>query len=132
MESLEGVRILLVEDDDDIREVIHMALAACGAIMVSVSGSADALLAIETQQPDVVVSDISMPGESGHVFMKKVRALPRTRGGRIPAVAMTALDSREARLESSYSGFHYHLAKPVDPEKLAGIVAGLARLTRRG
>lgn len=131
MSSLAGIRILLVEDDDDIREAMHIALASRGAVMVSVSGSAEALAAIETEQPDVVVSDIAMPGESGHAFMKKVRALPRTRGGRIPAVAVTAFDSREARLESSYSGFHYHLAKPVDPDKLVDIVAGLARLTRR-
>jgi CheY-like chemotaxis protein len=129
--SLAGIRVLLVEDDDDIRDAMHLALAARGAAMVSVAGPDAALQAIEAETPDVVVSDIAMPGGSGHAFLRKVRALPRTRGGRIPAIAVTAFDSREARLESSYSGFHYHLAKPVDPEKLVDIVAGLARLTRR-
>ena len=132
MSSLAGIRVLLVEDDDDIRDAMHLALAARGAVMVSVAGPDAALRAIEAEQPDVVVSDIAMPGGSGHAFLRQVRALPRTRGGRIPAIAVTAFDSRESRLESSYSGFHYHLAKPVDPDKLVDIVAGLARLTRRG
>jgi CheY-like chemotaxis protein len=62
--------------------------------------------------------------------MRKVRSLPLTRGGRIPAIALTALDSREARVASRDAGFHYHLTKPVDARKLVEIVADLVRLTR--
>lgn len=127
--SLEGVRILLVEDDDDNREVMRIALEARGAVLTAVDGTRAAVAAIEVQTPDIVISDISMPGEDGHALLRKVRGLPLTRGGRIPAIALTALDSREARVASRDAGFHYHLTKPVDANKLVEIVAGLVRLT---
>ena len=126
---LEGVRILLVEDDDDIRDLIRMTLEASGATTVAVPSASAGLDAFEAQTPDVVLSDISMPGQDGHAFLRRVRQLPLTRGGKVPAVAVTALDSREARVQSRAAGFHYHLTKPVDPAKLVEIVAGLARLT---
>lgn len=128
--SLEGVRILLVEDDEDSRDITRLALEAHGAVLVAVSSAREAVAALESEAPDVVVSDISMPGEDGHALLRKVRGLPLTRGGRIPAIALTALDSREARVASRDAGFHYHLTKPVDANKLVEIVAGLVRLTR--
>lgn len=127
--SLEGVRILLVEDDDDIRDLLRLALESRGAVLTAVDGTPAAVAAIEVQTPDIVISDISMPGEDGHALLRKVRGLPLTRGGRIPAIALTALDSREARVASRDAGFHYHLTKPVDANKLVEIVAGLVRLT---
>jgi CheY-like chemotaxis protein len=127
--SLEGVRILLVEDDDDIRDLLQLALASRGAVLTAVDSTLAGLAAIEVQTPDIVISDITMPGEDGHALLRKVRGLPLTRGGRIPAIALTALDSREARVASRDAGFHYHLTKPVDADKLVEIVAGLVRLT---
>ena len=127
--SLEDVRILLVEDDDDIRDFLRNVLTARGAVLTAVDGTRAAIAALEAETPDIVVSDISMPGEDGHALMRRVRALPLTRGGRIPAIALTALDSREARKASRDAGFHYHLTKPVDADKLVDIVAGLVRLT---
>ena len=127
--SLEGVRILLVEDDDDIRELLRIALESRGAVLTAVDGTRAAIAVLEVQTPDIVISDITMPGEDGHALMRKVRGLPLTRGGRIPAIALTALDSREARVASREAGFHYHLTKPVDANKLVEIVAGLVRLT---
>lgn len=126
---LEGVRILLVEDDDDIRTLLRLALESRGAVLTAVDGTRAAVAAIDVQTPDIVISDITMPGEDGHALMRKVRSLPLTRGGRIPAIALTALDSREARVASRDAGFHYHLTKPVDANKLVEIVAGLVRLT---
>ena len=126
---LEGVRILLVEDDDDIRALLRLALESKGAVLTAVDGTRAAVAAIDVQTPDIVISDISMPGEDGHALMRKVRGLPLTRGGRIPAIALTALDTREARVASRDAGFHYHLTKPVDARKLVDIVAGLVRLT---
>jgi CheY-like chemotaxis protein len=123
------VKILLVEDDEDIRDLLRMALEARGAVMTAVASSAAAFSAIGTSPPDIVISDISMPGEDGHTLLRKVRGMPLSRGGKIPAIALTALDSREARLASRAAGFHYHLTKPVDPAKLVEIVAGLVRLT---
>ena len=131
MKPLEGVRVLLVEDDDDAREVTRAVLENAGAIVESVDGAGAAIEALERTPPQVVVSDIAMPGEDGHTFLRKVRALPRGRGGRIPAVALTASDSRETRLQSREAGFHYHLTKPADPNQLIEIVAGLVRLTAR-
>lgn len=127
--SLEGVRILLVEDDDDIRELLRLALASRGAVLTAVENTRAAVAAIETETPDIVISDITMPGEDGHALLRKVRGLPLTRGGRIPAIALTALDTREARVASRAAGFHYHLTKPVDANKLVAIVADLVRLT---
>ena len=127
--SLEGVRILLVEDDDDIRDMLRLALESQGAVLTAVDGTRAAVAALEVETPDIVISDITMPGEDGHALLRKVRGLPLTRGGRIPAIALTALDSREARVASRDAGFHYHLTKPVDADKLVQIVAGLVRLT---
>jgi CheY-like chemotaxis protein len=129
MKPLQGVRVLLVEDDDDAREITRAVLENAGAIVVSVDGAKPAIESLERDPPQVVVSDLAMPGEDGHAFLRKVRALPRGRGGRIPAVALTASDSREMRLQSREAGFHYHLTKPVNPEQLIEIVAGLVRLT---
>ena len=130
MGPLEGIRILLVEDDDDTREVMQLALEARGARLVCASSAGEALAAMARESPDVVLSDIAMPGVDGHAFLRSLRALPRARGGRVPAVAITADTSREGRVRSRLAGFHYHLAKPCDVEKLTEIVSGLVRLTR--
>ena len=131
MKPLEGVRVLVVEDDDDAREITRAILEHAGAVVSAVNGATPAIEALEKDPPQVVVSDISMPGEDGHTFLRKVRALPRGRGGRIPAVALTANSSRETRLQSREAGFHYHLTKPADPAQLVEIVAALVRLTSR-
>ncbi len=123
------MRILLVEDDDDIRALLRIALESRGAVLTAVDGTRAAITVLESQTPDIVISDITMPGEDGHALMRKVRSLPLTRGGKIPAIALTALDTREARVSSRDAGFHYHLTKPVDARKLVEIVADLVRLT---
>ena len=129
--TLHGIRVLLVEDDDDAREALQLALETFGASVDAVIGAKEALAAIEQSPPDVVVSDIAMPGEDGHAFLRKLRSLSPEHGGRVPAVALTAFTSREARELSRECGFHYHLDKPIDPVKLADVLAGLVRLTRR-
>jgi CheY-like chemotaxis protein len=130
MRPLDGVRIVLAEDDDDSREALRLALEARGATLRCVGDGAAALAAIREQPPDVVISDIAMPGEDGHQFLQKLRALPKDRGGRTPAVALTAFHGKDVRLKSVHSGYHYHLTKPVDAEKLVDILVGLVRLTR--
>lgn len=131
MQPLEGVKVLLVEDDDDTREIVGLALESRGARLRSVSSSQAAIDSVREDPPDVIVSDIAMPGEDGHTFLRRLRALPRHRGGRIPAVALTAYGTRESRVESREAGFHYHLTKPVDTDKLVEILSGLVRITRR-
>jgi CheY-like chemotaxis protein len=131
MKPLEGISIVLAEDDDDAREALRLALEARGASLRCVKDGAAALAAIRERPPDVVISDIAMPGEDGHVFLKKLRALPPRHGGRTPAVALTAFHDRDARLASVHAGYHYHLTKPFDPDKLVEILVGLVRLTSR-
>ena len=131
MKPLEGINIVLAEDDDDVREVLRLALEARGASLRCVNDGNAALAAVRERPPDVVISDIAMPGEDGHAFLKKLRSLPPDRGGRTPAVALTALQGQDVRLKSVYAGFHYHLTKPVDLDKLVDILVGLVRLTAR-
>ena len=132
MKPLDKVRVLVVDDDEDSRELIRVALEMQGAVATCVAGASEGLAEIQRAPPNVVVSDLSMPGEDGHAFLRKVRALPRDCGGRIPAVALTAMTTREARVASREAGFHYHLDKPVDPRKLVHIVESMVRLTQRG
>jgi CheY-like chemotaxis protein len=130
MKTLDKVRVLVVDDDEDSREKIRTALELEGATATCVADAHQALAAIARQRPDVVVSDIGMPGPDGHAFLRQVRALPRRKGGHVPAVALSGHTSRQARMASREAGFHYHLDKPVDPTKLVGIVESLARLTQ--
>ena len=130
MKPLDKVRVLVVDDDEDSRDLIRVTLELQGAVATCVAGAREGLLEIQRSVPNVVVSDLSMPDEDGHAFLRKVRALPRDRGGRIPAVALTAMTTREARVASREAGFHYHLDKPVDPRKLVEILSGVVRLTR--
>jgi CheY-like chemotaxis protein len=131
MTLLTGMNVLLVEDDDDSREALRLALVARGAVVTAASGAKEALAAVQQAVPDVVVSDIAMPDEDGYAFLRKLRSLKPERGGRVPAVALTAFGSREARELSRECGFHYHLEKPINPAKLADVLLGLVRLTRR-
>ena len=132
MKPLEGISIVLAEDDDDAREALRLALEARGASLRCVNDGAAALAAIRERPPDVVISDISMPGEDGHAFLKKLRALPPQRGGRTPAVALTAHGRPEDRLRTLRAGFQIHVTKPAPPHELATVVARLgARLQRR-
>jgi CheY-like chemotaxis protein len=130
MRSLEAVRVLVIEDDDDSREMTRLALEAAGAVVTAAASAAEALSAIEAQLPDVMLSDISMPGQDGRTMLRAIRALLKKKHVRVPAVALTALGSREDREASRDAGFHYHLDKPVDPRKLVEVLSSVVRLTR--
>jgi CheY-like chemotaxis protein len=91
------------------------------------SSASEALEAIATAPPDILISDIGMPGEDGYSLIKKVRALSPQKGGRIPAVALTAYARAEDRIKSLASGFQMHTPKPVEPAELAAIVESLAK-----
>jgi CheY-like chemotaxis protein len=129
--KLRGISVLVVEDDGDTRDTLRMILESQGAAVTSASAASEALVAVKRSPPDAVVSDIGMPHENGHSFLRELRALKPELGGRIPAIALTADSSRESRLESRDSGFHYHLEKPIDPTKLVDLLVDLVRLTRR-
>ena len=128
--SLEGVSVLVVDDDTDARHLIATLLEERGARVRAVGSSDEALAALASEQPDVLVSDIEMPGQDGYSLMRTIRALPPERGGRVPAAALTAYARTEDRMQALLAGFHLHMPKPVQPAELAAVVASLAGRTR--
>ncbi|MET0622667.1 MAG: ATP-binding protein, partial [Pyrinomonadaceae bacterium] len=123
---LEGLHVLVVDDDRDSREVVAAALAREGA-RVTEAGSADeALGAVTRLRPDVLVADIGMPGEDGYSLIARVRALGADSGGSLPAAALTAYAREQDRERALAAGFQTHLAKPVEPQTLTATVARLA------
>ena len=127
--ALDGVRILVVDDEADVRDFAVMTFKECGAEAVSASGLVDALKIIDTWRPDVLVADIGMPDEDGYTLIRRVRSLPAERGGRIPAMALTAYARTEDRVRILASGYQIHVAKPVEPVELITAVASLAGRT---
>jgi two-component system CheB/CheR fusion protein len=123
---LDGVRVLVVDDEADTRELVREVLTRCGAEVVTATDAREGLQALERERFDVLVSDVVMPGQDGHDLIRAVRALPPERGGRIPALALTAYASIEDRDAALAAGFQQHAAKPVEPGDLAAAVAVLA------
>ena len=124
--ALDGVRVLVVDDDADTRELIRMILGRYGAEVTVVATAGAALEALEQAPPDVLVSDIAMPEDDGYDLIRKVRALDAGRGGRTPALALTALARIEDQARAIAAGYQQHAAKPIDPADLAAAVATLA------
>jgi signal transduction histidine kinase/DNA-binding response OmpR family regulator len=116
--SLEGVRVLLVEDGDDAREILKAVLQRAGAKVDAVASVKAATEALTRNVPNVMVSDIGMPDEDGYVLMQHVKEWELTHGGRIPAIALTAYAGEQDRLRAISAGFVMHLTKPVEPEIL--------------
>ncbi len=127
--SLDGITVLAVDDESDARDLIRRVLAECGATVLLASSAAEALDLVNRCRPDMILSDIGMPGEDGYAFIAKVRALPTDKGGRTPAAALTAFARAEDRTRAPRAGYQTHVAKPVDPTELTAVVASLA--TRR-
>ena len=116
-EKLNGIRILLVEDEPDARELIALTLRRSGADVEAVDSAASALHRMQSFIPDVLLSDIGLPEESGYDLIRTVRALP-TDLNKVPAIALTAFAAESDRQMSMSAGFHAHLAKPVEPDRL--------------
>jgi signal transduction histidine kinase/ActR/RegA family two-component response regulator len=125
-DKLDGLRVLVVDDEVDTLELIRVSLGQCGALVTTARSSMEALGLLERVPPDVIISDIGMPGEDGFEFIRKVRELPPERGGRTPAVALTAYARAEDRLRVLRSGFQMHVSKPVELAELLAIVSNVA------
>jgi CheY-like chemotaxis protein len=125
--SLSGVRVLLVEDHPDARELVTTVLEGAGARVTAVGTAAEALGAIERELPDVLVSDLEMPGQDGYELVRQIRARPPQLGGELPAAALTAYADGEHRARALAAGFQAHVAKPVHPDMLLDVVLRLAR-----
>jgi signal transduction histidine kinase/DNA-binding response OmpR family regulator len=127
---LDGLRVLIVDDERETRECLQVALEQYGAAVLAVGSAAEALAALDRQGIDVLVSDLAMPGEDGYSLIRKVRERPGERGATIPAAALSAHVRAEERAHAVLAGFDLHLSKPIDPRALAATVQGLAARSR--
>jgi PAS domain S-box-containing protein/excisionase family DNA binding protein len=130
-QELKGLRVLIVDDEEDARDLVSTVLRQCGAETLQASSVGEALFAIEEERPDVLVCDIGMPGEDGYTLIGRVRALTLERGGGVPAVALTAYAREEDRRRALSAGFQVHVSKPIKPSQLVRVVARLAGRIRQ-
>jgi CheY-like chemotaxis protein len=124
--SLAGIGVLVVEDDDDSRDVLVEVLSRAGASVRAVADARAALTLVAEQIPSVIVCDVGMPDMDGLTFITQLRSLAAERGGRVPAAALTAYTSPEDRLRALQAGYQMHIAKPFEPSEVVAAVAALA------
>jgi signal transduction histidine kinase/ActR/RegA family two-component response regulator len=124
--DLTGIRVLVVEDDDDSRGVVEKVLETRGAIVKTVSSAPEALDILAQERIDMLLSDIEMPGKDGYQLIEELRQRPPQEGGSVPAAALTAYARSEDRVRALSAGFQLHLVKPVQPSELVSVVASLA------
>ena len=124
---IRGVRVLVVDDEEDARTMIARVLEGCEAAVTAAASAAEALACLQTGDFDVLVSDIGMAGEDGYSLVRQVRTLASAQGGAIPAIALTAYARLEDREKAIDAGFQRHMVKPVEPGELIAMIAALAR-----
>ncbi|NOK09182.1 response regulator [Corallococcus exercitus] len=122
---LEGLQVLVVDDEPDALELLTVVLESRGAQVVTASSARDALEKQQAHRPHVIVSDIGMPGEDGYSFIRRLRALPLEQGGQTPAIALTAFARMEDRTRALLAGFQMHVPKPIEPAELIIVLASL-------
>jgi CheY-like chemotaxis protein len=120
---LDGLRILVVDDEADSRELVSAILTRCGSEVKCCDSAAEALMVFVDWKPDLLVSDIGMPNEDGYTLIKKLRKLRLKRAKQIPAVALTAYATKEDKARTLSAGFQIHVAKPIEPESLVTSIA---------
>ena len=121
---VDAVKVLVVEDDDDSRDLLSNFLIAYGLSVLATASASEGFCALTTFRPDVIVSDIHMPGEDGLSFIRRVRGLDAALGGATPAIALTGGSMRE---EIRDAGFHLHMVKPFKRAQLYNAICDLAR-----
>jgi len=126
--TLDGVKVLVVDDELDARELIQCVLEGCKAEVITAASVQEALEALSRCKPHVLISDIGMPQEDGYQLIRKVRKRHSSQGGLIPAVALTAYARAEDRKRVLLSGYQMHVAKPIEPDELVAVVASLTSL----
>jgi PAS domain S-box-containing protein len=131
LRDLSGASVLVVDDDRDARELIARILTDCHAKVRIAASAREAFAALQLEMPDLLISDLGMPEVDGLELLSWVRALPRDRGGLLPAVALTAFARSEDRLRALEAGFSSHISKPVEPNELIDAVGSLIRPAAR-
>ncbi|MBD2102420.1 CHASE4 domain-containing protein [Leptolyngbya sp. FACHB-261] len=122
-----GLRVLVVDDETDARELLTFVLEEAGAEVTAVDSTPEALAVLDRWSPSILLSDIGMPGEDGYALIRQIRSRSAAAGGQIPAAALTAYASEEDRTRVLAAGFQFYLTKPIDPVELKETVARLAR-----
>lgn len=130
--ELHGVKVLAVDDEADARHLLTAVLERCGAEVRTCASAAEALAVMDEYNPDILISDIGMPEETGFDLIRKIREREAGHAGRIPAVALTAYARVEDRLKALTAGYNMHVPKPVEPAELAVVVASLTGQRKRG
>jgi signal transduction histidine kinase/ActR/RegA family two-component response regulator len=127
-EELVGLRVLLVDDEGDTLELLDTVLTSCGVRVTTAASAEAARRAVAEETPDVILSDVGMPGEDGYAFIRWLRARPRSQGGGVPSAALTAYARAEDRRRALEAGYDMHLVKPIEPAELVQALAQLARM----
>jgi len=125
--NLTGVRVLVVDDEPDTRAIVSRLLQECYADVITADSADSALAALRQRRPHILVSDISMPHQDGYQLIRKVRDLPASEGGEIPAVALTAFARSEDQAQSKSAGYQVHMPKPIEPRHLIATIADLTK-----
>ena len=127
--ELRGLKVLVVDDEPDARELLVTLLQQCDAVPIEASSALSALDAM-AERPDIIVADIGMPVMDGYELLRSIRALQPGEGGRTPAAALTAYARAEDRRQALKAGFEMFIPKPVEPSEFLVVVAALARIGR--
>jgi CheY-like chemotaxis protein len=126
-DRLDGLRVLVVDDESDTRDLLKQGLEYCGAAVTVAESAGEALDLMKVSIPDVLISDIGMAGTDGYDFIRQVRKLSRQQGGKVAAIALTAYTRIEDRLQALRAGYDMHVPKPVELTELVAVAASLAR-----
>lgn len=129
--EFDGLRVLVVDDEADSRDLLYLILNSCGAEVTTANSAAEAFATIKKQKFDILISDIGMPGEDGFSLIGRIRELTNEEGGSVPAIALTAYARSEDRVRAIRSGFQIHIAKPVESAELVAVVANLSGRTKK-
>ena len=128
----DGLRVLLVDDEEDAREALRLILQQNGMVVTTAASAREAFELVDRLRPDILLSDVAMPGEDGLSLIRRVRLLPPGGGGLIPAAALSAYAGASDRRAALLAGFQAHVAKPVDPAHLLAVIARMARTSAGG
>jgi PAS domain S-box-containing protein len=127
--NLAGVKVLVVDDEPDARDLLSRVLTDCGAEVLTAASAREALELVQKERPHLLVSDVGMPDVDGYELLRQVRALGEAQGGKLPAIALTAFARSEDRTRALRAGFLVHVSKPVEPSELVATVASVTGRT---
>ncbi|MFB2837401.1 response regulator [Floridanema evergladense] len=125
--NLSGLKVLVVDDDPDSRDLVAFLLKEYGMEVIVVASALEVLKTIESTQPDILLCDIGMPDMDGYMLINQIRSLSPEQGGQIPAIALTAYAGESNQQQALKAGFQWHLAKPVEPMDVIAVIVELTK-----